>query len=334
MTHSNAFARALHITPVLISLSIGGCALTPSIPANVILDDAHTVGDSLAFSRDSRRLASAGTEGTIRLWRIPDAVALTKWQAHEGPVQGLAFLENDRVLLSAGWDGTLAKWTTDGHRLARQDGRTGITDMAHDESSDVLVTGHTDGHVRRWRLSDLTLLQEWRPHRGEVRAVAFHPSTRRIASSATRVFLWQIDEPPRELARAPSDARTLAFSPDGRWLTGGGWFNLFQWHVGDGTVTVLPTEHRGIIPSIEYSADGRTLASISRQTDSSIYFLDPQTGAVQRRFQPHDLCGVRVRLSPDGGYLASTSDDASVRLWDLRNPLPEQTGYYRNWAAP
>jgi WD40 repeat protein len=40
-------------------------------------------------------------------------------------------------------------------------------------------------------------------------------------------------------------------------------------------------------------------------------------GQVLRRFQRHDLCGNWVTLSPDGKYLATTSDDASVRLWRL-----------------
>lgn len=229
--------------------------------------------------------------------------------------------------MSAGYDGSFAKWRADGALLARRTAIVGVTDIAFDEASDTLITGHTDGSVRRWRLSDLSLQQTWQPHRGDVRAVAYHAATRQIASSATRVFLWRLDETPRALPRPPSDARTLAFSPDGQWLTGAGWFNLFQWRITEDKLTVLPTEHRGIIPSIEYSADGRSLISISRQTDSAIYFLDPHSGAVQQRFQPHDLCGVRVRLSPDGRYLASTSDDASVRLWDLRHPLPPTSIY-------
>jgi len=46
---------------------------------------------------------------------------------------------------------------------------------------------------------------------------------------------------------------------------------------------------------------------------------------VLKRFQPHELCGSFVRLSSDGRYLASTSDDASVYIWDLQYPLPERT---------
>ena len=79
----------------------------------------------------------------------------------------------------------------------------------------------------------------------------------------------------------------------------------------------MPTRHRGIIRSIGYLPGSNLLASISRQTDSAVYLLDPESGAVVRRFQQHDLCGASIALSPDGHYLATTSDDASVRIWDL-----------------
>ena len=79
----------------------------------------------------------------------------------------------------------------------------------------------------------------------------------------------------------------------------------------------MPTRHRGIIRSIGYLPGSNLLASISRQTDSAVYLLDPESGAVVRRLQQHDLCGASIALSPDGHYLATTSDDASVRIWDL-----------------
>jgi WD40 repeat protein len=159
-----------------------------------------------------------------------------------------------------------------------------------------------------------------------VRAVAYHPATRRVASSGTdgRVFHWVLDEKPRSLPSPPTDAQDLAFSPDGKWLMGSGWFKLFRWRINDETLEILPTAHRGIVKSISFDRDGRHLASIGRQTDSAVYLLDARTGSVITRFQPHQLCGTFVRLSPDGRYLASTSDDANVHLWDLRHSLPEQ----------
>jgi WD40 repeat protein len=176
--------------------------------------------------------------------------------------------------------------------------------------------------VRTWRLTDLTLIETYQNHAGKVKAVAWHHGTRRLASSGNdgRVLVWYRHEQPRELPPPPTDAWTLTFSPSGRLLFGGGWFRLFQWHLEPAQLQVLATEHLGIIKSLDYSATDNTLASISRITDSAVYFLDPDSGKTLRRFTSHDLCGADVRLSTDGHYLASTGDDGKVQIWDLRKP--------------
>lgn len=156
--------------------------------------------------------------------------------------------------------------------------------------------------------------------RGALLAVAAHAGGR-LASSGEdgQVYVWQDSEAPRPLPPPPSDAADLAFSPDGQALLGSGWLRLFRWELaGGGALRVLPTAHHGLIRSIAYAADGRTLANISRHSDSAVYAHDPQTGAVTQRFEPHELCGGFVLLAPDGRYLATTSDDASVRIRELK----------------
>ena len=100
---------------------------------------------------------------------------------------------------------------------------------------------------------------------------------------------------------------------------------MFRWDLQTGALTSLPTEHHGLIRSLQMSPDGAYIASISRQTDSNVLFLDPNKGEVTRRFDKHDLCGAYVAVSPDGQFLASTSDDATIKLWNLNAPanLPE-----------
>ena len=189
--------------------------------------------------------------------------------------------------MTAGYDGILERRTLDGGLLQQVGELPPITHMDADAAIDRLLTGHADGSVRLWVASDFSLLSEQKLHSGAVRAVALDP------------------------------LRTLAFSPDGGSLSGGSWFRLYRWTLDDGALTTMSTEHYGLIKSVQYTDQGAALASISRQTDSSVYFLDPVSGEVMRRFQRHDLCGADVSVSPDGRYLATTSDDASVRIWVL-----------------
>jgi WD40 repeat protein len=301
-------------------LMLTACTGQPvAIAPDVVHARAHNGGSIVEFSRDGELLASGGWEGRVFIWRLPGGEPVYRWQAHQDSVNGLVFTDNDTRVVTAGYDGWLARWTLGGAALQRVMTPAPITCMAASNREDRLITGHDDGSVRIWRLHDLSLLEERKLHSGKVKAVALETTGGRYASSGADgdVYVWTDDAETVPLVRPPTDAWTLAFSPDGRWLYGGGWFRLFRWDPSDGKFVSLPTEHHGIIKSIQFTADGGELATISRQTDSAVLFLDPVTGAVTRRFQQHELCGASISVSPRGRYLATTSDDASVRIWML-----------------
>jgi WD40 repeat protein len=288
-------------------------------PPSVIYADAHSGGSVVAFSGAGDVLASGGWEGGIRLWSASRQQQLAHWKAHDDSVNGIGFIADDRYIITAGYDGVLAEWDRHGNPGRQHQTTSPVTHMVLAAAAGRIVTGHADGAVRVWRLSDFHLLQARALHRGSVKAVAIDPVRQRYASSGTdgAVQVFGESGPARQLAVPPVDAWTLAFSPDGQSLYGGGWFRLFHWHLSDGSLEVLSTRHHGIIRSIQFLNGGSELATISRQTDSSVYFLDPRSGEVTREFQQHALCGASVAVSGDGRYLGTTSDDASVRIWDL-----------------
>ena len=314
------FLRMRYLLFCSVLLLLASCAgRPPAEPPAIIQQNVHSGGSVVAFSQSGDLLASGGWEGTVRLWQMPQGSEMRHWRAHGDSVNGIVFIDADRQIITAGYDGVLDRRSVDGVLLQRIDRLPAVMHMVADADADRLLTGHKDGSVRLCKASDFTLLQQQTLHRGAVKAVAIDSLHARYASSGTdgSVAVWMESGSVRYLEEPPADAWTLAFSPDGQWLSGGSWFRLYRWNLDDGLLTSIPTEHIGIIKSIQYIDDGNQLASISRQTDSSVYFLDPVSGKVKRRFQQHDLCGAYVAVSPDGRYLATTSDDASVRMWVL-----------------
>jgi hypothetical protein len=242
------------------------------------------------------------------------------WRAHRGTVNGILFPARDR-LLTVGYDGEMALWSAGGRRIAGWSVEAPATAFGAARMAGIVATGHADGKVRLWDLKGRKRGQ-WAPHNGAVRTVAITPDGRRIASSGTdgQVRIWSPGEQPRPLQSPLTDPRTLAFSRAGDALLGAGWFNLYRWELPAGTLRRLATEHLGIINSLYVLPDER-IATISRQTDSSVLILNAASGATLQRVGRHDLCGRAVTVAPDGRVLVSTSDDATVRVWRLANPL-------------
>ena len=301
--------------PALVS----GCA-TPAHPPNVSLPGAHNGGAAVAFGPPgSQMLASSGLGGRVRLWHAGNGREIAGWHAHPGPVWALGFIDDGKRLLTGGEDGKFIIWELDGTQVESFDAGGRILGAVVDDTHATVVASFSDGKVRSWQLPDMQPTGEWQVHDGAIRAVAWHAGSNRIASSGHdgEVYAWPRDGTPHKLANPPTDASSLAFSVDGQDLYGGGWFKLFRWSLADATLTVLPTEHQGALISMQFTPDGSQLATISRHTDSAVYLLNPDTGVVEDRFWRHDLCGMAVRVSPDGRYMASTSDDSSVRIWDM-----------------
>ena len=307
-------------------LIIGGCGSMPERPADVVIPDAHSGGSALTTSPDARLVASGGWSGRIRLWQLPDGSPAGGWRAHGDSVNGIVFLGGGSRLMSAGYDGRMAIWDLAGRRLKDWDTGSPVTVLEARADRQRLATGHADGSVRLWDVEG-RLLASWpQVHRGRVRTVALSARGDAIASAGTdrRAYWWPYDGSPQRLDDPPSDARTLLFSRDGDLLIGAGWFHLFRWELPEGRLSTRATGHAGIINDLEWLPDGR-LASISRQTDSAVLLLDAATGATLQRLQRHALCGVAVSPSPDGRFLSTTSDDASVRIWRLK-PVPSGQG--------
>uniref|UniRef100_A0A3B3CDK6 Notchless protein homolog 1 n=1 Tax=Oryzias melastigma TaxID=30732 RepID=A0A3B3CDK6_ORYME len=114
---------------------------------------------------------------------------------------------------------------------------------------------------------------------------------------------------------------STAFSPTGKYLaSGSGDTTVRFWDLTTETPHHTARGHSHWVLSIAWSPDGKKLASGCK--NSQICLWDPVTGAqIGKTLTGHTkwitwLCWEPLHLNPECRYLASTSKDGSVRIWD------------------
>ena len=316
-----------YLLSIFFVLLLSACAnMTPSQAPEWRQSGAHDFGATrLAFSPAMDVLASGGYQGEIRLWSLPGGQALSQHRAHTGTVRGLFFTGPDK-LISAGEDGRLVLWQVDGWHAQAERAVPAVTSLAGEQGSQIFITGHLDGSVYLWS-GDGLAEQGHIKLNSPVLAVAQDQTGKRFAVSNEKGEVLVLDKHLKTLQRLTAgdrNALSLRFSPDGKTLAAGTWFKLLEWDLASGQRKILDTEHHGAIIAIDYSPDGTQLISLGRHTDANLRLVSSETGTVQRRLAAHGLCGWYVRFSPDGRYIASASEDESIRLYDVGKPYRPQ----------
>jgi WD40 repeat protein len=112
----------------------------------------------------------------------------------------------------------------------------------------------------------------------------------------------------------------LAFSPDGRTLAAGAEDGSVRtWNLAENNDGVLVCRHSGSVRCVDFSPDGKWLASAGVHRGPNLIVTEIGTRRVVQRLSVPNTIISNVAFSADGKTLAAVSDlpDAAVYLWNL-----------------
>jgi WD40 repeat protein len=204
---------------------------------------------ALAFSPTGGLVATAGADGTARLWHLPSGALCKTCVAHSGCSLALAFAPDGRTLAVAGsshsvavglWDPSTGEGrgslTDPGSAFthgrsgppASPSGEPGLSIGAVAFAADgaTLAAGCSDGVIRLWDVSSGELRLTLSGHTDTVRRLAFAADGRTLASLGhdNVLNLWHLGTGQQlfTLDTQGPEPQGLAFSGDGRLLVAGG----------------------------------------------------------------------------------------------------------------
>lgn len=311
-------------------------AHTPPRQERSVLDGhSQAVYDVAAIEIDSRRLlASAGDDGTVRLWDPLTNQAEQVFTCHEDTVRGVCALRTggrEVLIATASHDGTIGLW--DPRTGYRRHKLRGHGDWVRNicaiplPDGDLLASAGDDRTVRVWDPVTGAQRYELTGHAGWVTAVTYVPAGDRNLLASTgydgMIRIWEPTaggDPLRVLAGHSGWVTTLSAVsvPGGTLLASAGYDGTVRiWDPLTGQRVQILDTGGPITDLCTVDIDGGCLL-VSTGEDGLIRLWDVPTWTKRPSLRGHAswiraVCELRTAKDP---MLATAGDDGTVRLWD------------------
>ncbi|KAK7582828.1 hypothetical protein V3481_012126 [Fusarium oxysporum f. sp. vasinfectum] len=285
--------------------------------------------NSVVFSHDSKKVASASDDKTIRIWNTETGDCERVLKGHSNRVRSVVFSHDSKKVASASSDKTIRIWNAEtGECEQALEGHSDeATSVVFSHDSKKVASASFDKSIRIWNAETGECKRVLEGHSDELTLVVFSHDSKKVASASNdksiRIWNAETDEYKQVLEGHSNWVNSVVFSRDSKKVASASWDKTLRiWKAETGECERVLDGHSDWVNSVVFSHDSKKLASAS--SDKTVRIWKAETGECERVLEGHSDWVNSVVFSHDSKKVVSASSDKSIRIWKAETGECEQ----------
>ncbi|KAF7183375.1 hypothetical protein CNMCM7691_003574 [Aspergillus felis] len=279
---------------------------------------------SATFSHDSRLLASASGDNTIKVWDASSGQCIQTLEGHSDLIYSVMFSHDSKLLTSASKDNTIKVWDAHNSQCLQtiKEHSSSVYSVIFSYDSKLLASASEDNTIKVLDPSNSRCIRTLKGHCGSVYSVTISHDSMLLASASLdeTIRIWDVSNGQciQTLEGHSGPVYSVTFSDNLKLLASASFDETVRvWDTSNGQCIQILKGHSTSVHSVAFSHSSKLLASAS--ADGTIKVWDASNGQCLQTLEGHSGLVHSVTFSHDSLLLASASSDKTINVWDASN---------------